>query len=327
MEQPTTVSRRGFLRGIGGLAVAGGAGLGLDSHGAPQPSQSGDGADKRWQGGASPWPLALNASTIRPTPVVEKLEIAARTGWDAFEPWIDDLEKYEAEHGSLKEFAKRAQDLGLFINNVIGLWSCMPEGEEAFQASLPATRERMRRCSEAGAHFVAAIPAPDRPDFDPKWAIHCYRELMRIGREDYNLRVAFEFVGFLKGIYRFGEAAGIALDTNDDQACLIMDSFHLFRGGSGFNCLRHVQGDFIANFHVNDVPGNIPREEQGDEHRLYPGDGILPLERVFQDLKAIRYRRPLSLEIFKREYWAMPPEEVAARGKAKLLEVIARAEV
>jgi len=319
------LSRRGFLTGMSGLAAAGGMWTATDGH--AEPAASDAPGEKRWQGGASPWPLALNASTIRPTPIAEKLEIAAKTGWDAFEPWINDLETYEAEHGSLKEFARRAEDLGLFINNVIGLWDCMPEGEEAFQASLPATRERMRRCAEAGSRFVAAIPAPDRPDFDPKWAIHCYRELMRIGREDYNLRVAFEFVGFMKGIYRFGEAAGIALDTNDDQACLIMDTFHLFRGGSGFNCVRLVQGDFIANFHVNDVPGDVPREEQGDEHRLYTGDGILPLEQLFRDLKAIGYRRTLSLEIFKREYWAMPPEEVAARGKEKLLEVIARAGV
>ncbi|NLO33787.1 MAG: sugar phosphate isomerase/epimerase, partial [Candidatus Hydrogenedentes bacterium] len=106
---------------------------------------------------------------------------------------------------------------------------------------------------------------------------------------------------------------------------LIMDTFHLFRGGSGFNGLGLIQGDLIANFHVNDVPADVPREEQGDEHRIYPGDGILPTSQILQTLQKIGYDKALSLEIFKREYWELPPEQVAADGLRKLRTCIANA--
>ena len=217
--------------------------------------------------------------------------------------------------------------MGLFVPNIIGLWECMPATQEAFDASLPATRERMRMSAAVGSEFVAAIPAPDRADFDMAWGSHCYRELMRIGRDDYNIKVAFEFVGFFKGIHRLGQAAGIALDTDDPAACLIMDTFHLFRGGSGFNGIKLIQGELIADFHWNDVPGDIPREKQGDEHRIYPGDGVLPLTQVLKDLKAINYRRTLSLEIFHREYWKQDPKLVAKNGLRKMRECIAKAGV
>ena len=75
------------------------------------------------------------------------------------------------------------------------------------------------------------------------------------------------------------------------------------------------------------MPGDVPREEQGDEHRLYPGDGILPLTQVLQSLKAIGYEKALSLEIFKREYWEQAPDKVAADGLDKMRKCIAAAGV
>ena len=47
-----------------------------------------------FQNGKSPWPICLNASTIRPASFIEKIDIANKAGYDAIEPWIDDLEKY-----------------------------------------------------------------------------------------------------------------------------------------------------------------------------------------------------------------------------------------
>jgi 2-keto-myo-inositol isomerase len=313
-----TINRRHFL----GSALTAGAAAVL-----PAASALAQDASKPYQDGISLWPLAINSSTIRPATIQDKLAAVAGAGWDAIELWIDELDKYEKGGGKLPDLAKQIRDMGLFVPNIIGLWECMPATQEAFDASLPATRERMRMSAAVGSEFVAAIPAPDRADFDMAWGSHCYRELMRIGRDDYNIKVAFEFVGFLKGIHRLGQAAGIALDTNDPAACLIMDTFHLFRGGSGFNGIKAIQGELIANFHWNDVPGDIPREKQGDEHRIYPGDGILPLTQVLKDLKAINYRRTLSLEIFHREYWKQEPRQVAKDGLRKMRECIAEAGV
>ena len=279
----------------------------------------------KYQEGISPWPLALNASTIRPAAPMDKIAIAAETGWDAIELWINDLEQLEADGHNLKEVAKQIQEKGLFVPNIIGLWDCMPEGEDAFAASLEKTRERMRRCSDIGSHFVAAIPAPDRPDFDLAWGAECYRRLLDIGRNDYKLTVAVEYVGFLKGVFRLGQASAIGLDANDPDACLICDTFHLWRGGSGFNGIRHLDPNFIANFHWNDIPKETVREEGGDADRVYPGDGDLPLHQLLRDLRDIGYTRTLSLELFRREHWESDLKEVAATGLRKMRENIAGA--
>lgn len=282
---------------------------------------------KRYQKGASPWPISLNTSTIRPAPLKDKVRIAAETGYDAIELWIDDLEKFEAEGGDLKALAGEIRDRALFVPDVIGLWGCMPATEDEWRKSLEATRRRMRQSAAAGSRHVAAIPAPDRPDFDLKWGADRYKDLLKIGREEFNIIVACEFVGFLKGVHRLGQGAAIGLDADDPDACLVADTFHLYRGGSGFEGIGHLRGDFIAVFHWNDVPAEPPRDQLGDEHRIYPGDGILPLKRVLELLKSIHYTGPLSLELFNREHWAQDPKTIAETGLRKMLDLIASAKV
>jgi sugar phosphate isomerase/epimerase len=65
---------------------------------------------------------------------------------------------------------------------------------------------------------------------------------------------------------------------------------------------------------------------QGDKHRIYPGDGILPLVILLKDLKSINYRGPLSLELFNRDHWKQDPAQVAKTGLQKILDLIREAD-
>lgn len=306
------MDRRTFLSAAG-AAVGSAAALASDAARAePRPPQK-----------TAPWPLVLNTSTIMSASLDAKIDAARQAGYDGIELWSADLEKHEAEGGDLKEIGARIADAGLFVPNVIGLWDCMPPTEEAFQESLTVSRKRMRMAADVRAMHVAAIPLPDRQDFSLDWGARCYGELLRIGRDEFGILPAFEFVGFFEGIHRLGQATAIALDVNDADASLILDTFHLYRGGSGFECLQHLSGDFIAVFHWNDVPSEPPREEMRDEHRVLPGDGVLPLPRVLEILREIRYTGPLSLEIFQRDLWERDPLEVARLGLEKMRACIA----
>jgi len=174
------MDRRAFIQ------VGAGAGLGLASSFSCQRNKV------SYQQGNSPWPLCLNTSTIRPVSLTEYIRIAAATGYDGIELWVNDLEKYEAKGGDLKELGSKIKEQGLLVPNVIGLWDCMPMDEEQWKNSLNDTRNRMRMSSAVGAKHVAAIPAPDRADFDLKIGAERYRELIKIGREEYGIRFSLQ---------------------------------------------------------------------------------------------------------------------------------------
>lgn len=71
------INRRGFLQGVAAAGLATGA-TATRANAAP--------LEKKYQQGVSPWPLSLNTSTIRPATLLEKIDAAAETGWDAIEP-------------------------------------------------------------------------------------------------------------------------------------------------------------------------------------------------------------------------------------------------
>lgn len=319
-----SVSRRGFLQAA---SVTGVAALGAGAATISAPARATAAEKFKYQGGLSPWPLSMNTSTIRPASLMDKIKVTAEAGWDAIEPWIDDIDKYESEGGNLKDLGKQIKDLGLFVPNVIGLWDSIPATQEAWDASQEITRKRMRQCSDIGSVHVAAIPSPDRADFDVKWGADRYRDLLKIGREDYNIIVAIEFIGFFKGVSKFGMACSMAVDTNDPTACIIADTFHLWRGGSGFNGLRLLDGDIIGNFHWNDIAEGTLPEGTGDASRILPGDGVLPLQQALRDLHAIGYTRALSLEIFNEALWKKDPKEVSEIGLRKMREGIEKAQL
>ncbi len=269
--------------------------------------------------------LTLNTSTIRPAPLDEKIRVAAEAGYDGIELWIDEIEAVDRDGGSLADLRARIEDLGLFVPNVIGLWDAMPAAEEDWPAAFEVSKRRMDLCAQVGARHVAAIPAPDRPDIDVLWAAERYRRLLEAGRE-IGVTVAIEFVGFLQGIHTLGQATAIALESGAPDACMVADTFHLYRGGSLFGGMKYLQGSLLAVCHFNDAPADPPRQEQGDEHRVYPGDGILPLVGFVRTLMDIGFAGPLSLEMFKRSEWERDPREVARIGLDKMRAIVAAAQ-
>src|SRR5690625_7450967 len=125
-EKP--ISRKRFLTGgsaaVAGVVLSGSAGKKTHE------------TTALYQGGRSPWPIALSTSTIRPSgDIAEKVSIAAETGYDGIEVWEGELNDYEEAGGDLKELGRRIRDLGMDVPNVIALWEAIPPTQENGRAS------------------------------------------------------------------------------------------------------------------------------------------------------------------------------------------------
>lgn len=110
--------------------------------------------------------------------------------------------------------------------------------------------------------------------------------------------------------------------ANDPHGRILPDVYHLFRGGSGFDSLKMIDGSLIEIFHMNDYPGNIPREKLEDKDRVYPGDGAAPLKQLISNLREIGGEQIFSLELFNRDYWKQDPLTVAKTGLEKMKAVV-----
>jgi 2-keto-myo-inositol isomerase len=315
------VKRRKFLSNTTRLS------LGAVLVGGTQLAVASSKKEKRYQNGRSPWPICLDTATIRTAGDIEKkVDIAIAAGFDAIEPWDRELKEFEENGGNLKALGKKIRDNGLFVPSMIGLWGCLPEDEEAFQKSLPETRNRLRMASEIGCEFAQAIPNKVGENYDVKFVASCYRRILEIGLKEYNIIPALVFVEMFP-LKTLGQAIAVALDADHPNVKVIPDVFHMYISEGGFEGLKQLNGELFAIFQFNDAPKNVKIEDMQDKHRVYPGDGILPLEQILRDLKESGFKRCISLELYNPTYHGQDPLLVAKTGLEKTLQVIERAGV
>ena len=116
----------------------------------------------------------------------------------------------------------------------------------------------------------------------------------------------------------------VAVESQNPQACILPDVYHLYKGGSDFAGLNLIAGSAIHCFHMNDYPADPPRATISDKDRVYPGDGVAPLTTILKSLFAVGFAGTLSLELFNPEYWKQDPLLVARTGLEKMKASVAK---
>lgn len=271
-----------------------------------------------------PFQFCLNTSTIRGQKlgVEEEARIAAKAGYQGFEPWIRELDDYVRQGGSLKDLGKKLADLGLQVPSAIGFAEWIVDDEGKRKKGLEEAKRNMEMLQQIGGKRLAAPPvgATNQENLDLLAAADRYRALAEVG-EKMGVVPEVEVWGFSKSLKRLGETALVAMESLHPSACLLPDVYHLYKGGSDFAGLKLLRGSSIGIFHMNDYP-KIDRSKIGDANRVYPGDGIAPLKEVLKTLADIGYRGMLSLELFNPEYWKQDALQVAQTGLKKMKDVV-----
>ncbi len=308
-----------ILGGVAGLA-AGGASRGKPALGSGQ-------ADVAADPGKGQFLLGLNTSTIRgqKLSIVDEIELARKAGYQAMEPWIDELERYAESGGSLEDLAKRFQDAAISVESAIGFFDWVVDDQERRRKGFESARRAMEMVRKIGGKRLAAPPvgATDRRMADMLPIADRYRSLLELG-DRIGVVPQVEVWGGSKTLSRLGEAAQVALEAQHPKACILPDVYHLYRGGSGLDGIKLLGRESIHVFHFNDYPANPPREKATDADRVYPGDGVAPLEGLLRDLASGGFHVTLSLELFNRKLWSQDPLVVVQTGLQKMKALIQR---
>ena len=226
----------------------------------------------------------LNTSTIsgKNPGILKYIEIASEAGYDGIEVWIRDIKAFLDEGHSIEELKKFIEDHGISVENAIGFAPWISGGSSGMEQM----KEEMEILASIGGKRIAAPPAgvPTDQPLDFFMAGEKYAEILELGRST-GVMPQLEFWGASPVMWHIGQALTVAASANDPDVRLLPDVYHMFRGGSGFDSLKMLNGSVIEIFHMNDYVGTIPRLEQTDADRVYPGDGVGPVKQVLRDLK------------------------------------------
>jgi sugar phosphate isomerase/epimerase len=126
------------------------------------------------------------------------------------------------------------------------------------------------------------------------------------------LRLAFEFTSYGNAT-SLADAVAICDDVGWERCGLLVDAWHVFRGGESLADVAALDGGRIALVHVDDGAAEPLADAtvEGRCHRLLPGAGAFDLDGFFDALAAAGYAGPISVEVLSDELRRLPPGEGA----------------
>lgn len=273
---------------------------------------------------ADPFVYCLNTATIRGQglSITEEVDLAAKAGYQAIEPWINELERHVEKGGNLRDLARRISDAGLRVPSAIGFAEWIVDDDAQRRKGLERARRDMDMVRQIGGIRIAAPPSgATKESVHLLRAAERYRALLEIG-EQIGVTPQVELWGFSRSLNRLGETAFVAIESGHPRACILADVYHLYKGASDFGGMRVLNGAAMHTFHINDYPAKPPRADITDAHRVYPGDGTAPLAQILRGLRESGFRGVISLELFNRDYWKQDAATVVRTGLTRMRNVV-----
>ncbi|HET9268435.1 MAG TPA: sugar phosphate isomerase/epimerase family protein [Vicinamibacterales bacterium] len=258
-----------------------------------------------------PFGYCLNTSTIRGNKldIVGVVNAAARAGFHALEPWIQELDAYTSGGGTLKDLGKRIADAGLTVEDAIAFNSFLDDDDARRAASMEKLKVDMDKVAQIGGKRIAAPPGNSRAaavSLDN--AAKYYREALEMG-EKMGVQPLLELWGTHPVLGPLSHGIYVTVAAGRADASLLLDVFHLYKSGTPFTALTQINGASLHVMHLNDYPQAADSATLNDGNRIYPGDGVAPLRQILRDLRDNGFRGYLSLELFNKEYWARSADE------------------
>ncbi len=149
----------------------------------------------------------LNTSTIRPTPLLEKIAIAGKAGYAAIEPWNDEITAYLEDGGDLADLKHAVADAGLKVVSVIALHGWITSEGAEYTRVLDDCRRRMAQAVELESPYIVASPPQGVVDLNR--SIDRFAELLALGTQ-IGVVPSMEFLGFVDGVNSVASAWAIA---------------------------------------------------------------------------------------------------------------------
>ncbi len=259
--------------------------------------------------------LALNSSTIKPTPLLEKIRIAGAAGYDGIELWAVELYEHVGRGGEISEVEKALADHGLEVPCFIAVrnWG-ESEGWE-YRLAMDEARRRFELAARLGAPLMVCTPPLQRPGI--AGLARGYADLLQIGR-DTGVRAVLEYISFFASLTNIPDTVAVLDECGDPDGCTILDAFHNWNNRTTLDDIRALPLERIAHYHINDAAPGIPSGSQKDPDRVMPGDGVIDLKTELGALREKGYEGWLSLELFNEKWWAKDPLETAKTGLERM---------
>jgi 2-keto-myo-inositol isomerase len=269
--------------------------------------------------------LGFHGATTMTSDLETDVAVSRQAGYRGLELWSAKVDKYLETH-SLAELKALFVDNGVAPLSINALVFVGFRGDE-----YPDIQKRCREMCEIaaaiGCPMIVVVPSPTEKNWQLPWSdvvaeyVKVLTDLSDIAAP-YGTRLSFEFLGFGWCTVRTPRGAFEIVQLVDrTNVGMTVDCAHLYAGGGLLDEIDRLDPSKIFAFHLDDVE-NTAKEAITDNTRVFPGLGIMPLGDMCARVSGIGYNDTCSIELFRPEYWAMDPLEVAQTARQAALDVL-----
>ncbi len=268
--------------------------------------------------------ISLNGATTMHASLETDIKAASEAGYELIEIWAAKLRKF-LETKTPEDLKQMLAKNNLEPYSINSIEHITFRNEEDYARIKEECRELSEVAGKIGAPYVVVVPGK-LPDGATKEEIinESVRVLNELGdiAEEHGVSLAFEFLGQTDCSVQTLDLCNEIVETvNRKNIGNVIDTFHFYAGNSTFEAIEKMNPEKLFIFHINDAE-DLPKEELTDAHRLYPGEGILPIGEIKARFDQIGYDRMVSIEIFRPEYWEQDPFKVAIKARRATIDVL-----
>ncbi len=252
------------------------------------------------------------------------IRAASEAGFELIEIWAAKLREFlkTKTTDDLKQLLEQSSLEPYSINSIEHITF---RNDEDYAEIKAECEELCGIAEEIGCKYVVVVPGklPENATKEEiiEESVNVLNELGDIA-ENHNVSLAFEFLGQTDcSVQTLDLCNEIVERVNRENIGNVIDTFHFYAGNSTFEAIEKMNPEKLFIFHINDAE-NLPKTDLTDAHRLYPGEGILPIREIKEKFDEIGYDRMVSIEIFRPEYWNEDPFEVARKARRATMDVL-----
>lgn len=253
-----------------------------------------------------PFRICLNTSTLMAyqLPVDQQIDLIAAAGFDGTELWMRDIMAYLDAGGSRQALREKLEAGNLRLENIIGFSQWCNDDAAERQKAIDQLAAEMEIIADLGGGYIAT-PVMGIQNLDPlkfdEYAAR-YRAILELGDQT-GVYPLLELWG-MGALHRVSDCAQITIASGHPKAAMLLDIYHVHRGGNTWDTVDVLNGGRLPIIHMNDYPATPAYNELKDSDRVLPGAGSCPFNTVIPKLYHAGFRGGFSVELFNQDYWA-----------------------
>jgi 4-hydroxyphenylpyruvate dioxygenase len=217
----------------------------------------------------------------------------------------------------------RRSGLAVSVYQALRNYEGMPAGQRAHKLGI--AEQLMDQMALVGCTLLVLCSNTDPDSSGDRQRLADDLRLLGDLARSRDIRVAYEALSWGRWISDYRDAWRLIEAADHPCVGLMLDSFHVFALGLPLDGIDAMSAEKVFLVEIADLPAtSLAPIEVSRHYRLFPGEGVAPVEAFLRRVRGIGYRGCLSVEVFNAHYFASAPSAVAMRAMRATTQVLDR---